>query len=150
LPQSRTRAKLYGMTASPFLIQFAVSLGAIFALAGLCLWLGLGRDPRLESTREARELADQVHSGFVAETCAIDTAGKAALLRDAEGKMILLKAHGGHFAGRLLELGSHAEAAAGGILVTSAEPRFGGAHMTIDNAQDWAAAINAIGHGRHA
>ena len=50
----------------PFaLIQFGVSLLAIFALAGLAYWLKLGGKPKLASDVDAAPAASEVEAGFV-------------------------------------------------------------------------------------
>ncbi len=144
LPQSCARAKFEPMEIPFALIQFAGSLAAIFAVAGLAVWLGLGRDARLASDAEAHDWAEQVAQGFAAETVAIGADGKAALLRDTSGQIMLLKQHGGHFAGRVLDGKSSAKTLEDTITVDSAERRFGAVTLRIKSADDWAKAICAL------
>lgn len=135
----------------PFaLIQFAGSLAAILAIAGLTVWLGLGRDARLANDAEARDWAEQVTTGFAAETVGIGADGKAALLRNAAGQIMLLKQHGGHFAGRILGASSAAEQSGEMLKVDTGERRFGRVTLQVEASGDWAKAINALKADAHA
>lgn len=144
------------MEIAPFLIQFAVSLLTIFALAGLAAWLGLGHDPRLADATEAGTAAEQVDDGFKATQTTLDKTGKGALLSDKAlsdktGRIIILKPHGGHFTGRILDANSRAEILPGNaISVDCGEARFGVVTLDIDDADSWARAINALGKSGNA
>ena len=85
------------------LLQFGGSLIAILALAWLARRLGLGGDARIRDEAHLRELAEEALCGFDPVDMAIDRAGLGALARDAQGRVILLRRHGAHFAGRLLD-----------------------------------------------
>lgn len=135
-------------------VQFAVSLLAIVALAWLARYLGLGRDIRIRNEEHARELADEVMCGFEPATTAVDASGAAALLRDSAGTIILAKLHGAQFSGRVL--GTHSRATIrddpGKTLleVDSGEWLFGTSVLDIEDAEDWAKAINGAGSAVHA
>jgi hypothetical protein len=126
------------------LLVFAGSLAAIFLLAGLARGLRLGRDPVLASEAEAARWASEVHDGFLPSRTALDADGKGALLEDASGRLMVLKPHGGHFAGRILDGTARAEDAQGKLQIISGERRFGTVTLQLENAQDWASAINAL------
>ncbi len=89
------------------LLRLGGSLAAILLVAWLVARLELGADVRLADADEARALAAQAVPGFVAQDVALDRAKVAALLRDALGRVMLLRRHGAHFVGSLLD--SHAD-----------------------------------------
>lgn len=126
------------------LLIFAGSLIAIFALAGLAIWLGLGRDPTLSDEGEAQRWADQVSDAFAAQHVALDLNGKGALLCDCEGNIMVLKPHGGHFTGRILGPSSSARIVESALAIDCGEARFGKVHLAISDPQPWADAINAL------
>ena len=86
---------------------FGASLLAILLVAGLTHWLGLGGDARIRNADDARRLAQDADAGFAPIDMAIDRAGMGALLRDGDGRYMLLRRHGAHFFGRILDGHSH-------------------------------------------
>ena len=135
----------------PMLIQLAASLVAILALAWLAKKLGLGGDRRIRSAEEARFLADEAVSGFDAIDVALDRAGYGALLRDANGRILMLRRHGTHFAGRLITRRPQAQLDQS-LLTIEAEDRPFGA-VTLDlgrDAQIWAASLRRLEAPNHA
>ena len=76
------------------LLKLAGSVAAILFLAWFARWLNLGGDVRIRSEEQAREIADQVLCGFDPVDIAIDKAGIGALMRDAEGRHLLVRRHG--------------------------------------------------------
>ncbi|XUU61640.1 hypothetical protein ACRAQ6_05045 [Erythrobacter sp. HA6-11] len=125
-------------------LQFAGSLIAILVLAWLVKRLGLGKDPVLTDDNHAIAVATEVLDGFAAQEVARDADGTGALLRDAQGQIILLKPHGGHFAGRVLNSSASAKLSDNEIQITSGEKRFGDVHLIIDDAASWVEAINRL------
>lgn len=127
------------------LLRLGGSLLAIFALAGLAWQLRLGGDLRIRDEAHARELAEEAVYGFDAADVAIDRAGHAALLRDANGRVLLLRRHGAHFAARLLTGHTHTRLDRHQLVVGTAERRFG--EVTLDlgpQAQYWAASLRRL------
>lgn len=137
-----------------FLIQFAASLFAILALAWVAKRLGLGRGARIRDEQHAQMLADEVVCGFKAQRTVLDESGRAALLQDAAGTIILVKLHGAQFSGRVLgpeataivwkDLGKRS------LEVDSGEWLFGKAFLNISDLDDWANAINLAKEPVHA
>lgn len=82
------------------LIQLGLSLVAVLFVAWLVGKLGLGADPRIEDAAHAIRLAEEAEAGFKGVEVARDHAGFAAIVRNAEGRMMLVRAHGNHFAAR--------------------------------------------------
>lgn len=133
------------MNLPPALVQFLGSLAAILALAGVTRWLRLGPAPRLADEAAARTAADEAANGFEAVALALDRNGSGAVLRDAAGRIVLLRPHGTHFAGRLLGDAATARIEGGALLVDSGERPYGTTLLEVPEAQAWADAINAPG-----
>ena len=136
------------MDIPPLVLQTAGSLVAILALAGLAAWLKLGGTLRLDGEEGVRRAAVEVEDGFSPVAIACDDKGAAALARDAEGRIMLIKRHGNRFAGRLLGPNTQAHwrcvVSPEGLVVDTGEVRFGKVHLTTPDPEAWAAAINGI------
>lgn len=137
-----------------FLTQFLASLAAILVLAWIALRLGLGRAIRIRDESHARMLADEAICGFEAQEIALDRSGRAALLRDRAGRVILVKVHGAQFAGRLLGPGSSAaiweDSGKRALEADSGERLFGKALLDVDDPENWVSAINSAKVSSHA
>lgn len=132
------------MEIPPALLQFLGSLVAIFAVAGLAYWLKLGPERALGSEDAARAIAEEAVSGFDAVDVSLDTQGRSALLRDTRGRILLLRPHGTHFAGRILAPEARARMEGELLLIDTAERRYGTARLRVDDAPSWIEAIEAI------
>ena len=127
-------------------VQIGGSLVAILALAGIARWLQLGGDVRLRDEEEARALAEAAVCGFEPVEIALDRAGNGALLRDAQGRVLLLKRHGARFAARLLSGHRDSRLDRNFLTVSTGEKRFG--TVTLDLGADagvWAASLRRLG-----
>lgn len=138
------------MDLPPALLQFGGSLIAILAIFWLVRRLGLGPAPLLESDEAASHAAECAVAGFRPVAIARDSGGQGALLRDAAGRVLLLRQHGAHFAGRMLGPLAQAHIDDDALIVDSAERRYGAVRLTIDDASAWVEAIGALKEGRHA
>lgn len=128
------------------LVQIGGSLVAILALAGIARWLQLGEDVRLRDMDEARALAEAAVCGFDPVEIALDRAGIGALLRDAQGRVLLLKRHGARFAARLLSGHRDSRLDRNFLTVSTGDKRFG--TVTLDlgaEAGVWAASLRRLG-----
>lgn len=128
------------------LVQIGGSLVAILALAGIARWLQLGEDVRLRDKDEARALAEAAVCGFDPVEIALDRAGIGALLRDAQGRVLLLKRHGARFAARLLSGHRDSRLDRNFLTVSTGDKRFG--TVTLDlgaEAGVWAASLRRLG-----
>ncbi|WP_291179035.1 hypothetical protein [Erythrobacter sp.] len=132
------------MDLPPALLQFLGSLVAILALAGLAYWLKLGPAPRLDSEDAARLAADEAVSGYEPVAIGLDREGRGAVMRDAAGRVLLLRRHGVHFAGRLLTPAARARAKGEALVIDTAEKRYGVARLLLDDPASWAKAIEAL------
>ena len=133
------------MQILPELIQLAGSILAIVFVAWLVRQMGLGGDPRIRSEDQARALADEAVSGFVAEDIALDRAGIGALLRDSSGRVLLLRQHGAHFAARILDGKSKARLNQNFLTIEAGEKTFGSITLDLgENAGIWAAGFRRV------
>ena len=131
------------MTAE--LLKLAGSIAAILFIAWLARYWQLGGDIRIRSEAQAREIADDTLPGFDPVDIAIDKAGIAALLRDADGRHLLVRRHGVQWAGRLLD-GHHESRLNQGLLtVGTGEKTFGSVTLNLGaQASHWAAGLRHL------
>lgn len=136
------------MALPPLLLQTAGSLVAILALAGLAWWLRLGGSPLLTDDDAVRRAASEVDFGFAPIAIARDVKGTAALARDAQGRIMVIKRHGNRFAGRVLSPAASAAIRRNegqiALEVDCGETRFGTVLMDLADPDTWVAAINAL------
>jgi len=128
------------------LILLAGSTVAVVLLALLARALGLGGDPRLRDEAAVRAIAEAAVCGFEPVEMAIDRAGIGALLRDAQGRVMLIRRHGAHFAGRLLDRRTDARLNHNFLTIATGERSFGS--ITLDlgaQAQVWAGSFRRLG-----
>lgn len=126
-------------------IQLAGSLVAILVLAWIAHRLKLGGDARIRSEDEARALADEAIHGFEPVEIAIDKAGMGALCRDAQGRVLLLRRHGSHWASRLIDSHAHTRLDRGFLTLATADRRFGSVTFDLgEKAAIWAASLRRI------
>jgi hypothetical protein len=126
--------------------QLVASLAAILVVTLLVWKLGLGSDIRLRDEDEARRLAGDALCGFNAVDVVLDRAGIGALLRDATGRVMLLRRHGVHFAARLLDSHAGIRLDRNFLTIATAEKSFG--TVTLDlgtQAQVWAGSLRRLG-----
>jgi hypothetical protein len=84
------------------LIQLAASLIAIFVIAWLARRMGLGGEARISGRDHALRLAAEGHYGFAGSDAAIDRAGYSALVRDDQGRHVLIIVKGNKFVTRMI------------------------------------------------
>lgn len=138
-----------------FAFQLGGSLLAILALAWLAHRLGLGGDTRVQNEDDVRALANEAIDGFTPTEIALDRAGTGALCRDGEGRVLVLRRHGSHWASRLIGPQNHAsfdqaQLDRGLITLATADRRFG--DVTLDLGADasvWATRLADAGGSRH-
>ncbi len=131
----------------PFIvIQLAVSVGLILLVSWLVAVLKLGHDVRLRGADEVRELAALAVCGFDPVDLVLDRAGIGALLRDSQGRVMLLRRHGAQFAARLLDSHAFARLDRNFLTVGTGEKTFGQVTLDLgDQAQVWAASLRRLG-----
>lgn len=130
------------------LAKSGVLLLAILGLAGLAWWLKLGGDVRIRDEAHARKLASEAFYGFAPVDIAIDRAGIGALLKDADGRQMLLRRHGAMWVGRLLDSKVEARLNQEFLTIGTGEKTFGNITLQLgEAAQVWAAGLRHLKHG---
>lgn len=127
------------------LIQLVISLVAVLLIAAFAWWLKLGGDARIRDEDQACTLADQAVCGFKPVAVALDRAGIGALLRDGEGRQMLIRRNGAHFVGRLLDRNVVARLDRNFLTIGTGERTFG--TITLDlgvDAQYWASGLRHL------
>ena len=127
------------------MIQLGVSLVAVLFMAGIAWWMKLGGDVRIRDEEQARILADQAVCGFRPVAMSLDRAGIGALLRDIDGRQMLLRRNGAHFVGRLLDRNVVARLDRNFLTIGTGERTFG--TITLDlgaDAQYWASGLRHL------
>ena len=126
-------------------VKLAASLAAILFLAWLARWIGLGGDVRIRDEDHARALAAEVECGFEAVDVGLDKARIGALLKDANGRQMLLRRHGVKFVGRLLDGNVQARLDQDFLTIGSGEASFGSVTLNLGSkAQVWAAGLRHL------
>jgi hypothetical protein len=127
------------------LLKLAGSVIAILFLAWLARHWQLGGDDRIRSEDQARAIADEIICGFDPVDIAIDKAGMGALLRDANGRHLLVRRHGASWAGRLLDSHSEARLDQKFLTIGTGERNFGTVTLNLgEQAQYWAAGLRHL------
>lgn len=127
------------------LIQLGISLAAVLLMTAIAWWLKLGGDARIRNEEQARMLADEAVCGFKPVAVALDRAGIGALLRDKEGRQMLIRRNGAHFVGRLLDRNVMARLDRNFLTIGTGERTFG--TITLDlgpDAQYWASGLRHL------
>jgi uncharacterized Rossmann fold enzyme len=92
------------LVLAPKIMPLIGSLIAILLLARMARWMGLGTEyRRIEGEISAIRLANEAECGFDAVAADVDGAGYGAIVRNAEGAMMLVRVHGNQFVARRLD-----------------------------------------------
>lgn len=133
------------MDIPPALLQFLGSLAAILAIGWLVSKMKLGGDERIRDEDHARTLADQQLYGFEPTEIAIDRSGYGAIMRDAEGRVLVLRRHGAHFAGRVLTSHAKCRLDRRNLTIGTEDRRFGSVTLDLgEEASHWAASLRRL------
>lgn len=130
------------------LIQLGASLATVFFVAWLVGRIGLGADPRIEDAAHAIRLAEDAEAGFRGTEVARDRAGFAAIVRNGEGRMMVVRAHGNHFAARPVDASVIGRLDKDFLTLTIAERQFGAVTLQLGkDAGVWASRMREFGRG---
>lgn len=132
------------MDIHPLILQFGGSLVAIIVVAALVRAMGLGGKPRLTDEASVSEAAGEVEDGFTPSRVSIAKDGAAALARDGEGRIMVIRRHGNKFAGRILAKGAKAREVVDALIIDAKDARFGEVRMTLNDPAYWADAVNRL------
>ncbi|MBB5705050.1 hypothetical protein [Sphingopyxis panaciterrulae] len=132
------------MTAAVW-IQLGASLVAVVFIAWLVGKMGLGADPRIADAAHAIRLADEAETGFDGVEVARDRAGFAAIVRNGEGRMMLIRAHGNHFAARAVDAAVIGRLDKDYLTLTMPERTFGAVTLHLGKeAGVWASRMRSL------
>ena len=130
------------------LIQLGLSLVAALLVAWLVKAMGLGTDPRIADAAHAIRLAEEAEAGFGGIDVARDRAGFAAIVRNGDGRMMLVRAHGNHFAARPVSADVVGRLDKDFLILTTPERRFGSVTLQLGkDASVWASRMRDLRHG---
>lgn len=132
------------MDFHPLLLQFGGSLVAILVVAGLVAAMKLGGRPSLKDESGVALTAGEVEYGFDVVRSSVARKGNAALARDADGRIMLIKRHGNKFVGRILTPAAKVKEEVDGLTIDTGERRFGSVRLSLRDAPYWADAINRL------
>lgn len=131
------------MTA--MLVQTGASLAAVLFVAWLVGKMGLGDDPRIADADHAIRLAEEAEAGFRGTEVARDRAGFAAIVQNAEGRMMLVRAHGNHFAARPVDASVIGRLDKDFLTLTMPEKTFGAVTLQLGkDAGMWASRMRSL------
>ncbi|MCJ8156288.1 hypothetical protein [Sphingomonas sp. LaA6.9] len=126
-------------------LLLAGSLAGVLGLAFVARLLGLGEEARIVNPEHALAVADEVDSGFEPVAVVVDRAGYAALLRDREGRLLLIRAHGAHFVGRRLTPSVEARLDRNQLTLIPDDPMFGSVTLNLGSqAAEWASRMRDL------
>ncbi len=129
-------------------VKIFLSLLATLFIAYLPRWMELGGDVRIRDEAHARALASEAVTGFRASEVIIDRAGIGALLKDKDGRQLLVRRHGAQFVGRLLTSSSNSRLDQNFLTIGTGEKSFGKVTLNLgDKAQHWASGLRHLQHG---
>ncbi|QNQ10705.1 hypothetical protein [Sphingomonas alpina] len=127
-------------------LVFAGSLVAVLVMTLVARLLGLGVASRIADADHARRLAEEAWCGFRATAVAIDRDGRAALLRNAANRHMVLRAHGNHFVSRFVDPPFQASLDRETLTLALPEAMFGTVTLDLgDEATAWAAELVGAG-----
>ncbi len=130
------------------LIQLGASLLAVLFVAWLVGRMGLGGDPRIEDEAHAIRLAEEAEAGFRGIEVARDRAGFAAIVRNGEGRQMLVRAHGNHFAARPIDASVEGRLDKDFLTLTTPERTFGAVTLHLGkDAGMWASRMRDLNCG---
>lgn len=127
------------------LTKLGGSIAAILVLAWTAKRMGLGGDIRIRDNDHARRLAEEAICGFEPTDIVLDRAGIGALMKDAQGRHLLIRRHGAQFAGRLLDGHSDSRLDHHFLTIGTGEKSFGKVTLNLGaEAQYWAAGLRHL------
>ncbi len=127
------------------LVQTGASLVTVLFVAWLVGRVGLGADPRIADADHAIRLAEEAEAGFRGIEVARDRAGFAAIVQNAEGRMMLVRAHGNHFAARPVDANVIGKLDKDFLTLTTPERTFGAVTLQLGkDAGMWASRMRNI------
>lgn len=116
------------------LLPILGSLVAVLLLAKTARWMGLGAThEQIVDEAHAIALAEEAECGFDGVSADVDAAGYGAIVRNAAGAMMLVRAHGNRFAARRIDPGFTARLDRNRLWLQSGERSFGAVELDFGN-----------------
>src|SRR3546814_2902596 len=129
-------------------VQAGASLVIVLFVAWLVGKMGRGADPRNENEAHAIRLAEEAEAGCRGVEGARDRAGFAAIVRNAEGRMMLVRAHGNHFAARPVDASVIGKLDKDFLILTTPERTFGAVTLQLGRDEGmWASRMREFRRG---
>ena len=110
------------------------SIIGVLVLAWIAWMLGLG-GAKIDGEAEACRFAEESLTGFAAAEAVVSSDGASALVRGADGTLVLLKVHGANIAWRRLPSPVKAASTDDGITIATGERMFGDVRLRL-SAED--------------
>jgi len=111
------------------------SLAAILALSGLVWLLQLGGN-RIGDVADAARIAEEQIAGFRSGPVLMSGDGEAALVEGTDGRIVILKRHGAHCAGRVLARPLRAHRCDKEWRIETGDPRFGHVALALEKQDE--------------
>lgn len=113
-------------------LMLAASLLGVLLTVAAVRWLGLGGEhERIIDAAHAIRLAEEAECGFGGVAASVDGAGYGALVRNADGAVMLIRAHGNRFAARRIVPGWQARLDRDQLSLTADEGPFGSVTLQL-------------------
>ncbi|NNC73084.1 MAG: hypothetical protein HKN78_09455 [Sphingomonadaceae bacterium] len=130
-------------------VTLAGSLAAVFAVAGIVWFMGMGKSQRIADPEQAMALARDAHSGFCPVDALVDNEGAAALVAGEGGTVVLVRPHGAQIAARVFAKPPEMELSAGLLTIATGDRRFGDIVLRLgdEQAARWPALLERMRHG---
>jgi hypothetical protein len=126
-------------------LKLAGSLAAVFGVAWLVQKMRLGGEARIRDAEHAIQLAEEAEVGFGGIDVGLDRAGYAALVRNAAGRQLLIRAHGVQFAARAVDAGFSGRLDKDYLTLTAPERTFGSVTLRLGkDAGLWASRMRDV------
>lgn len=126
-------------------LKLAGSLLAVLAVAWLVGKMRLGGEARICDAAHAIQLAEDAEVGFGGTEVGLDRAGYAALVRNAAGRQMLIRAHGAQFAARAVDAGFSGRLDKEYLTLTAPERTFGSVTLRLGkDAGLWASRMRDV------
>lgn len=126
-------------------LKLAASLLAVYAVAWLVGKMRLGGEARIRDAAHAIQLAEEAEVGFGGIDVGLDRAGYSALVRNADGRQMLIRAHGVQFAARAVDAGFTGRLDKDFLTLTAPEKTFGSVTLRLGkDAGLWASRMREI------
>ena len=126
-------------------VQLGISLAAIGAIFWLARRMGLGGDVRIRDRDHACQIASDAFVSFKCSDAAVDLGGYSALVRDDDGRHVLIWILGNRFVTRMLSRDVEARLDQKQLTINPHEPGAEKIILTLgEAAQFWAAGLRHI------